>query len=60
VPAKAELLGIARTAIEDAVLTGHRSRVANTGSADWSTTTRRLVVAGDHRAHGGFSRRGVP
>jgi hypothetical protein len=33
--AKAQLLGITRIDVEDAVLEGHSSRSKNTGAADW-------------------------
>jgi hypothetical protein len=39
---KAELLGVPRTDVEEAGLTGHDQRSRNTGAADW------LVVAGRH------------
>lgn len=43
--AKAQLLGIARSDIEAAVLERHGQRTRNTGSADWLTTAGRLAVA---------------
>lgn len=49
---KADLLGIARADIEDAVLSGHRNRVGNTGSADWLTAAGALVVAYNHPSSG--------
>ena len=41
--AKAQLMGITRIDVEDAVLEGHPSRSKNTGAADW------LVVSGRWR-----------
>jgi hypothetical protein len=46
--AKAELLGIARTDIEQAVLTRHRQRRRNTGAADWLIVAGRLAIAYNH------------
>lgn len=48
--AKAELLGIARADVEDAVLRGHGGRRANTGGADWLVRSGRIVVAYNHPA----------
>ncbi len=46
--AKAEILGIARSDVEEAVLSGHGNRTRNTGAADWMATVGRLVVAYNH------------
>ena len=46
--AKAELLNIARTDVEDAVLNGHPNRSRNTGAADWLIVWRGLAVAYNH------------
>jgi hypothetical protein len=43
--AKADFLGIARSDVEDAVLTGHRRRTRNTGAADWLVVAGRLFIA---------------
>jgi hypothetical protein len=50
--AKAWLLGIARTDVEDAVLDGHRARTHNTGAADWLTSAGPLRVAYNHPDRG--------
>ena len=50
--AKAQLLAIAGSDIEAAVLGGHCQRTRNTGSADWLTTAGRLAVAYNHPHEG--------
>ena len=50
--AKAQLLGIARTDVEDAVLSDHASRSKNTGAADWLIASGSLTVAYNHPADG--------
>jgi hypothetical protein len=45
---KAQLLGAARSDVEDAVLRGHARRNQNTGAADWLITAGRLAVAYNH------------
>ena len=45
---KAQLLGIARLDVEDAILGGHDGRVRNARAADWLVETGRLVVAYNH------------
>ena len=47
---KAQLLGIARSDVEDAVLGGHDRRVRNVRAADWLVRSGRLVVAYNHPA----------
>lgn len=47
---KANLLGIARADIEDAVLTRHRERSRNTRAADWLLVSGRVVIAYNHPA----------
>jgi hypothetical protein len=42
---KAELLGVPRTDIEEAVVAGHGARERNTGVADWIVTTRAFTIA---------------
>lgn len=46
--AKAELLGLARTDVEDAVRSGHGRRARNPRSADWLVRFGRHVVAYNH------------
>jgi hypothetical protein len=46
--AKAEMLGIARTDVEQAVLERHRERRHNTRAADWVMRAGRLAIAYDH------------
>ena len=46
--AKAELLGIPRAHVEDAVLSGYSRRIRNTGAADWLVEVGRLRVAYNH------------
>lgn len=43
--AKAQILGIARADVEDAVLAQHERRSRNTGAADWLVVSGRLAVA---------------
>jgi hypothetical protein len=50
--AKAQLLGVARSDVEDAVLMHHLRRTGNTGAADWLVTAGRLVVAYNHPDNG--------
>jgi hypothetical protein len=45
---KADLLGISRTDVEEAVLHSHSQRTRNTGAADWLVTVRQLAVAYNH------------
>jgi hypothetical protein len=45
---KAQLLGISRSDVEDAILTGHDRRVRNVRAADWLVQSGRLVVAYNH------------
>lgn len=47
---KAQLLGIARLDVEDAILSGHDRRARNARSADWLVQSGRLVVAYNHPA----------
>jgi hypothetical protein len=47
---KANVLGIARADIEDAVMTRHRERSRNTGAADWLVVSGRIVIAYNHPA----------
>jgi hypothetical protein len=47
---KAQLLGIARADVEDAILTRHRHRSRNTRAADWLVVSGRLVVAYNYPA----------
>jgi len=44
-PGEAQLLGIARADIEDAVLSDHDKRARNTGAADWLLRSGRLAIA---------------
>ena len=46
--AKAELLGITRTDVEQAVLERHRRRRHNTRAADWVIVAGRLAIAYNH------------
>ena len=43
--AKADLLGLARADVEDAVLDRYDERTRNTGAADWLVVIGRLAVA---------------
>jgi hypothetical protein len=43
--AKAQLLGIARADVRDAILAKHERRSRNTGAADWLVVSGRLAVA---------------
>ncbi len=47
---KANLLGIATTDVENAVVTRHRERSRNTGAADWLLVSGRIVIAYNHPA----------
>ena len=47
---KAQLLGVARSDIEDAVLDGHERRARNTGAADWLLLHGRYAIAYNHPA----------
>jgi hypothetical protein len=47
---KAQLLGVSRTDVEDAILSGHDRRVRNARAADWLLETGRLVVAYNYPA----------
>ena len=49
--AKAQLLGVARTDVEDAVLAGHDRRSRNTGAADWLVSFGRIAVAYNYPAN---------
>lgn len=42
---KAQLLGLARTDVEDAVLTRHERRSRNTGAADWLVVSGGVAIA---------------
>lgn len=46
--AKSQILGIARSELDAAVLEGHRERTRNSGSADWLITVGGLSVAYNH------------
>ncbi len=48
--AKAQLLGIARADVEDAILAQHERRSRNTGAADWLVVSGRLAVAYNYPA----------
>jgi hypothetical protein len=50
--AKAQLLGVARMDVEDAVLEEHGNRSKNTGAADWLVVSGRLAIAYNHPADG--------
>lgn len=50
--AKAQLLGISRADIEQAVLAGHQQRRRNTRSADWLLHKGRLAIAYNHPDRG--------
>lgn len=43
--AKAQLLGVARVDVEDAVLADHEKRTRNTRAADWLLRSGRLAIA---------------
>jgi hypothetical protein len=45
---KARQLGFARSDVEDAVLSGHRSRRRNAGEAAWMVVAGRLVIVYEH------------
>lgn len=47
---KAQLLGIPRSEVEDAILENHNRRVRNARAADWLVRTGHLVVAYNHPA----------
>jgi hypothetical protein len=47
---KAEILGVPRADVEDAVLTRHGQRQRNTGAADWLVVSGPLAIAYDHPA----------
>jgi len=47
--AKAQLLGISRADVEDAVLERHERRSRNTGTADWLVVSGRIAVAYNYR-----------
>jgi hypothetical protein len=49
---KAEVLGFARSDVEDALLTGHKSRSRNTRAADWLVTAGRVAIAYNHPDRG--------
>ena len=46
--AKADLLGISRADVEEAVLAGHVRRKRNTRAADWLLLAGRLAIAYNH------------
>lgn len=46
--AKAQLLGIATSDIEDAILSLHEQRQRNAREADWLVQSGRLIVAYNH------------
>ena len=48
--AKATILGVSRTDIEEAVLQGHGERARNPGDADWRILVGRLVILYNHPA----------
>jgi hypothetical protein len=50
--AKAPLLGISRTDVESAILSGHRRRTRNTGAAHWLLISGRLAIAYNHPVDG--------
>lgn len=45
---KADMLGVARSDVEDAVVHGHGERTRNPGAAQWRVRAGRLVIAYDH------------
>jgi|GraSoiStandDraft_5_1057265.scaffolds.fasta_scaffold328264_2 hypothetical protein len=45
---KAEVLGLPRADVEEAVRTGHRHRRRNTGAAHWLVTSGRIAIAYDY------------
>lgn len=45
---KADLLGVPRTDVEDAVLHHHGERSRNTGAAEWLVVVGRLAIAYNH------------
>jgi hypothetical protein len=47
---KADVLGVTRADVEDAVLTRHGHRRRNTGAADWLVVTGRVAIAYNHPA----------
>jgi hypothetical protein len=47
---KAELLGIARSDVEDAILDLHGRRSRNTGAADWLLIAGRIAIAYNYPA----------
>jgi hypothetical protein len=49
--AKAQLLGIARADVEDAILDQYERRSRNTGAADWFVVSGRLAVAYNYPAN---------
>jgi hypothetical protein len=49
---KAQLLGIARVDVENAILDGHQPRTRNTGAADWLLAHGRLAIAYSHPVDG--------
>jgi len=46
--AKADVLGIARVDVEEALLAGHARRMRNTRAADWLLLAGRLAIAYNH------------
>jgi len=49
---KAQLLGIARTDLEEAILDGHAGRRRNDGAADWVLGSGRVAIAYNHPVDG--------
>ena len=49
---KAQLLGIARADLEEAILAGHAGRSRNTGAADWLLRSGRVAIAYNHPVDG--------
>jgi hypothetical protein len=49
---KAQVLGVPRVELEDALLSSHARRVRNTRAADWLLTIGRLEVAYNHPDEG--------
>jgi hypothetical protein len=47
---KAQLLGVPRADIEEAVLSSHGQRKHNTGAADWLVVSGRVAIAYNHPA----------